>query len=256
MKVLLIGATGNVGIRLVPALLTHNHSVVAFVRSAKKLKDLLPADIYKRIVVVEGSATDSKSIRNVILNAQCDAVVNTAGVAALPPWGKSELPAIFKAVLEGVRSASEERKTALRVWFLAGQGVLVYPGTETMLSSYMPIYLEHRQNFRLLQALPADALHWSVLCPNMMTPATKPQDFTVPTKSPEAKLTASATTPPNWRDSWIRYIPFIGKSIVCAMNAQRYATTLEQAADFIAEDLVRRDSQWVGKAVGIIDANR
>lgn len=135
MKVLLIGATGNLGIRLIPALLTHGHQVVAFVRSAKKLSTLLPAEVYKQVAVVEGSATNSTSLRNVILNAKCDAVVNTAGVAALPPWGHSDLPEIFKSVLEGVTKASEERKRPLRVWFLAGQGLLHYPGTETMLSS-------------------------------------------------------------------------------------------------------------------------
>ncbi|PVH98119.1 NAD(P)-binding protein [Periconia macrospinosa] len=254
MKVLLIGATGNLGIRLIPALLTYGHDVVAFVRSPKKLASLLPKDIYQRIIVVEGSATNSASICNVILNAQCDAVVNTAGLAALPPWGHSDLPQIFKSVLDGVRKASEERKQPLRVWFLAGQGILHFPGTETMLSSYIPIYREHRQNFRLLQALPVNTLSWSVLCPNTMAPEST--DFTVPAKAPTTKLTASATTPPLWYDSWLRYIPLIGKPIVCAINAPRYATTLEQAADFIASDLEQKESQWVGKPVGVIAAKK
>ena len=40
------------------------------------------------------------------------------------------------------------------------------------------------------------------------------------------------------------------------MNASRYDTTLEQNADFIAVDLETRDSQWIGTAVGIIDASK
>lgn len=76
----------------------------------------------------------------------------------------------------------------------------------------------------------------------------------MPAKTPEKKLMASATNPPLWQDSWLRFIPLIGRSLVCAMNAQRYATTLEQAADFIAEDLKKSESEWVGKAVGIIAA--
>ena len=135
MKVLLIGATGNLGIRLVAALLTHGHSVVAFVRSSNKLESLLPTSIYRQIVVVQGDATDPISIKRAILDAGCDAVVNTAGLAVLPPWGKSELPAIFHAVLDAAREAGLDRKEALRTWFLAGLGVLYYPGSESMLSN-------------------------------------------------------------------------------------------------------------------------
>ena len=135
MKVLLIGATGNLGLRLIAALLTHGHIVVAFVRSSSKLESLVPASIYQQVSVIEGDAKDSASIKRAILENSCDAAVNTAGVAALPPWGNSDLPAIFRAVLDGVREAGTERKKPLRTWFLAGLGVLHYPGTESMLSN-------------------------------------------------------------------------------------------------------------------------
>jgi nucleoside-diphosphate-sugar epimerase len=134
MKVLLIGATGNLGIRLVAALLTHGHSVVAYVRSSNKLESLLSKSIYDQIDVVQGDATDTAAIKRAILDSSCDAVVNTAGVAALAPWGKSDLPAIFRAVLDAVREAGVDRKRPLRAWFLAGLGVLYYPGSEIMLS--------------------------------------------------------------------------------------------------------------------------
>lgn len=134
MKVLLIGATGNVGIRLVPALLTHGHNVVVYVRSGKKLQSLLPEPVYQQISVVEGNATDASAIKKAILDTQCEAVVNSAGVAAMAPWGKSTLPEIFRAVLEGVREAGAERGQPLRVWFLGGLGVLNYPGSKSILS--------------------------------------------------------------------------------------------------------------------------
>ena len=135
MKVLVIGATGNLGVRLVAALLTHGHTVVVFVRSSNKLESLLPTSVYRQIAVVQGDATDPASVKRAILQASCDAVVNTAGVAALPPWGKSELPAIFQAVLGAVREAGLERKKPLRTWFLGGTGVLNFPGSESMLSN-------------------------------------------------------------------------------------------------------------------------
>lgn len=135
MKVLLLGATGNLGSRLVPALLTHGHSVVVYVRSVSKLESLIPATVYEQITIVQGDATDSQAIKKAIIGHKCEAVVSTAGVAALAPWAKSDLPVIFKAVLDAVREAGAERGSPLRVWFLGGQGVLYYPGTQSMLSN-------------------------------------------------------------------------------------------------------------------------
>ena len=135
MKVLLLGATGNLGSRLVPALLTHGHQVIAFVRSSSKLEALLPASVFQQIKVVEGDATSSALVKKSILDNGCDAVVSAAGIAALPPWGSSELPKIFRSILEGVREAGAERGSPLRVWFMGGLGVLLFPGTDAMLSS-------------------------------------------------------------------------------------------------------------------------
>ncbi|KAK7897637.1 hypothetical protein LTR67_004266 [Exophiala xenobiotica] len=254
MKVLLIGATGNLGLRLVAALLTHGHSVVAYVRSSNKLESLLPESVYRQITVVQGNATDSASIKRAILNNNCDAVVNAAGLAALAPWGKSELPAIVRAVVDAVRAAGLERQKPLRTWFLAGLGVLYFPGTETMFSNYIPIYLEHRQNLQLLKALPPNTVDWSMLCPAVMTPESS--DVTVPTNTPGGRLIANAATPPLWQDSWIKHIPLIGRTLLCAMNAGRYTTTLEQNADFIASDLESYESRWSGTAVGVIDGSK
>ncbi|EXJ85637.1 hypothetical protein A1O1_06003 [Capronia coronata CBS 617.96] len=256
MKVLLVGATGNLGIRLVAALLTHDHSVVAFVRSPNKLESLLPISVYRQITVVQGDAKDAASIKKAILDADCDAVVNTAGLAALPPWGKSDLPAIFRAVLNAVQDAGSERKRPLRTWFLGGLGVLCFPGSESMLSNYIPIYREHRQNIHLLKSLPpnTNTVDWSMLCPGTMPPESS--EVTVPTKLLHGKLIANATTPPLWQDSWMKHIPLIGKLVVCAMNAPRYETTLEQNADLIATDLESHESPWSGRTVGVIDPSK
>jgi putative NADH-flavin reductase len=135
MKVLLIGPTGNMGLRLVAALLTHGHKVVVYVRNAGKLESLITPAITRQITVAEGDATDSSAMKKAILDSSCDAVVNSAGVAAMAPWGKSTLPVIFRAVLDAVVQAGEERKKPLRVWFIGGLGVLYFPGTDSMLSS-------------------------------------------------------------------------------------------------------------------------
>ncbi|KAF9737501.1 hypothetical protein PMIN06_003709 [Paraphaeosphaeria minitans] len=254
MKVLLIEATGNVGLRLVSALLTHGHNVVAHVRSAQKLESLLTESVHRQLSVIEGSALDANSIRTAILDKKCDAVVNSAGLAAVALWGKSDLPRIVAAVVEGVRQAGAERKKPLRVWFLGGMGALHFPGESSLLSDHVPILRDHCKNLALLKSLPPNTLDWSMLCPSNMDPESS--NFTVPTKSSHTRLTASAQTPPLWKDSWLKNIPLIGKIIVIAMNMSRYGTTLEQNADFIATDLETLDSQYIGTQVGIIDASK
>jgi hypothetical protein len=81
-------------------------------------------------------------------------------------------------------------------------------------------------------------------------------DINVPAKSSRSPLVANATTPPSWRDSWIKHIPLIGKLLLAAWNASRYETTLEQNADLIATDLETYESRFSGKTVGVIDASK
>jgi hypothetical protein len=82
------------------------------------------------------------------------------------------------------------------------------------------------------------------------------EEIVIPGRSKHGKLIANAGSPPKWRDSWLRYVPLIGKMLVAGMNMPRYATTLEQNADFIASDLEDADSRWRGAAVGIIDPGK
>ena len=78
----------------------------------------------------------------------------------------------------------------------------------------------------------------------------------VPTTTLHGKLMANAATPPSWHDSWIKYIPLIGKTLMCAMNARRYETTLKQNAEFIASDLESYESRWGGITVGVVDGSK
>lgn len=121
-----------------------------------------------------------------------------------------------------------------------------------MAASSVPIFLEHRENIKLLRALPPHSVDWSLLCPSTMT--AEKSEVSVPAKSSQGRLTAEASSPPLWKDSWLKHIPFLGKVVLAAMNAPRYETTLEQNAEFIANDLKDRESRWIGVPVGVIDA--
>ena len=123
MKVLLLGVTGNVGSRLLPALLAHKHQVVAFVRTPAKIS---PEDTSKLDAIVVGSASDSAAIKAAILSHNCDAVVNSAGVAAVTGLtSQGEFPAIFAAVVQAALEAGRERGSApIRCWLMSGFSAL------------------------------------------------------------------------------------------------------------------------------------
>lgn len=126
MKVLLLGVTGRVGSRLLPALLAHKHQVVAYVRNPAKIS---PEATPKLDSIVVGSASDSAAIKAAILSHNCDAVVNAAGLAAMTSLtSQGEFPAIFAAVVKATLEAGRERGSGpIRCWFMSGFGILDSP---------------------------------------------------------------------------------------------------------------------------------
>lgn len=123
MKVLLLGVTGRVGSRVLPALLAHQHQVVAYVRAPAKI----PAEAASKLdFVVVGSATDSAAIKAAILAHNCDAVVNAAGLAVMTGLtAQGEFPAIFAAVVQAAVEAGQERGSApIRCWLMSGFSLL------------------------------------------------------------------------------------------------------------------------------------
>ena len=127
MKVLLLGVTGNVGSRLLPALLAHKHRVVAYVRTPAKISS---EGTSKLDAIVVGSASDSAAIKAAILSHHCDAVVNAAGLAAVTGWtSQGEFPAIFAAVVQAALEAGQERGRAapVRCWLMSGFAMLDSP---------------------------------------------------------------------------------------------------------------------------------
>lgn len=124
MRVLLVGATGNVGSRLLASLASNKHEVIVYVRNPSKLsKEATDC----ATTVIKGSATDSESIKSAILDHNCNALINAAGLA--PMLGKSgDLPVIFAAVLKAALNAQDHRGgEPLRCWFMSGFSILDSP---------------------------------------------------------------------------------------------------------------------------------
>lgn len=128
MKVLLLGATGNVGSRIAPALLAHNHQVVLYVRSESKLRNLLPDTILSKVAIVTGNARDSAAVSDALVQNNCDAFINSAGVAAPLPFQTPRMQGIVNAVTAAGVEASQKLGRPLRCWFLGGFSSLDVPG--------------------------------------------------------------------------------------------------------------------------------
>lgn len=127
MKVLLLGATGNLGSRIIPALLAHNHSVVAFIRSESKLRQLVHSAVVDKCTIVTGDATNAAAIETALVQNRCDALINSAGQAAVLPWQKPRMQGIINAVATAAVEASKKLAFPIRCWFLGGMTVLDFP---------------------------------------------------------------------------------------------------------------------------------
>jgi uncharacterized protein YbjT (DUF2867 family) len=129
-RILLLGATGNLGSRLLPALLAHHHTVIALVRSQTKLASQMAPSLlsHSDLTLIEGDATDSSAIYHALQGHDCDAIVDVAG-NQVAPWKEPVLERIVRAVVDAAVAVGTERGRPLRVWVIGGMGLLRYPGT-------------------------------------------------------------------------------------------------------------------------------
>lgn len=250
MKVLLLGATGNVGSRALPALIKHGHTVVAFVRTPSKLS---PESRAVLADVVAGSATDKAALKEALLTHDCDAVFHAAGVAQM--FGRSktgEYNAMFAAIVAAIVEAREERRgPAIRAWLMSGFPMLDSAVPARLIGDYMPMFPEHRENLALIQKQDEDNIAWSLFCANQMSPKHSEPRIPAPADCLAANVIARADSPPEWRDT-LKWVPLIGGYLNVFGLAGGYATTLEDPLDFIATDFEKGlQSEFVGKRVGL-----
>jgi hypothetical protein len=102
----------------------------------------------------------------------------------------------------------------------------------------------------VLEAIPLSQLRWSLLCVAGMKPAAA---TIAPLPAPRAHhLIAKAETVAGWEDYWVRKLPRVGTWANLMLHVLHgYTTSLEDVADFLAEDLESESQQWVGNKVGI-----
>ena len=257
MRILLLGGTGNLGSRLIPALIAHGHVVIAYVRSMSKLRTTISPPLFDEIETYEGDALDSSAVEDAIQKYACDAIMNTAGTRE--PFGKEQiLGKIAASVSSAAIKVGKNRGKPLRAWFIGGLGSLEYPGTGGWkIQDYMPGFLtiHHRETEQVMKAIPTTDLKWSLLCVAMMQPeSNKVETLSAPRHH---NLAVAASLPPEWQDHWIRSVPFMGLYLNIVPTVKSYTTKLEDVADMIAEDFEKGSrTAFVGELVGMKDRSK
>jgi putative NADH-flavin reductase len=170
VKVLLLGATGNLGRAILRQLLADTkHPVTALVRSPDRLASAIGGELAasRNLSVVRG---------NILEGGELLQLMSTHGVcicAAGRPGDRdpgNDLERIFAAVVAGAPSLMAPRKLIM----LGGLGALSAPGAHgpSGLLPLMPEVLRgytrvHLKDYEVLARLPA-SVSWTLLCPGMM----------------------------------------------------------------------------------------
>ncbi|KAK0100215.1 hypothetical protein ONS95_008553 [Cadophora gregata] len=171
MKALLLGATGNLGSRLVPALLAHNHQVCVFARNPQKLNDLLPSSVISKLQIIQGDATSETAATSALTVSDAEVLVTAAGAAPLLAWPKSNVMEIDSAIVASLEVTGTKRR--IRSWFLAGMLLLDLPGSggSRKLFDYLPLYPNDVHKIPLLEQ--SKNIRWSCICPAKMSAFSK-----------------------------------------------------------------------------------
>ncbi|OXM83024.1 NAD(P)-dependent oxidoreductase [Paenibacillus rigui] len=159
MKIIVFGATGNTGKRVLLQGIKMGHEMTAFVRNSEKLFDQLGEHSARHVKMIVDNIMDPVSVGKAL--AHQDAAIIAAGHA-----GQGEE---FVRIVDNIISQCEVQPSfSGRVWIMGGAGLLDIPHTDLIgnnLPGFPPEYRNHNRNFERLQQTQLD---WSIMCPGTM----------------------------------------------------------------------------------------
>ncbi|KAE9365979.1 hypothetical protein N431DRAFT_472553 [Stipitochalara longipes BDJ] len=209
--------------------------------------------------IVEGDATDAAALEHAIRDHDIEGIIDVAGNVT-PPWKDFLLPKISSAVGDAAVAVRKQRGKLSRAWITSVYGILKYLGTDYLFQDYMPRFAsnQHQATRDVVEAIPIQDLKWLLLAVAQMSPANRKQGLFEPLDAPQYHdLLLEATSSPGWEKTWLSSIPLIGlflHAVYCGLVPFR--TKYEDVADFLAEDLEKGDSQWIGRKVGMKEKSR
>lgn len=177
MKIVVFGATGNIGRRVLAAGVERGHEMTAFVRNPEKLLEQLGAQVVSQITVMKEDMLNPQSVHRAL--AYQDAAILAAGTAG---DGDAFVQLVDNIVTQGER----QPLFSGRIWAMGGAGLLTVPHTSILgndLPGMPPAYKNHDRN---LDRLRRTELDWSIMCPGTMVdaaPETSTRQLAVSTES-------------------------------------------------------------------------
>ncbi|TVY40944.1 hypothetical protein LSUB1_G003110 [Lachnellula subtilissima] len=213
MRVLLLGGTGNLGKRCVPALLAHEHVLTIYVRNPSKFKHL--------------ECSRQSFLLPKIAKAVADAAIAVGNERGVPlrVWITAGLGLL---------------KTPGRPYLIQE------------FAPYVAM-AQHDATRKAIEPIPLTDLRWSLFCVGNMQPLDRQQTVFEPLNAPTPhNLLLGVMTMPAWVDSWWIHVPFVGDFVnIWMVLFFQYGTKYEAAADFLAEDLEKESQDFVGVRVGM-----
>ncbi len=233
IKVIIFGATGNLGKRLVSQGIDFGYLVTAFVRNREKIEKQFNGQLPANLTVIEGDAFQPESVGNAIKGHGF--LINAAGYAA----DRSKFFDLCQIILKQAVKNLEEPK---RVWFLAGAAALDF-GSSGIMGVDCPgvpeMYQNHKKNY---EALLQTDLDWSLMCPGPMIEA------------PRGKLTdnlrISVDEMPYEYPKWFTKLPKIALSLTMKKHLPEIIVSYEDIANIIMMNLGERGI-YSHKRVGV-----
>lgn len=153
MKLIVFGATGQVGVQVVKQALWRGHEVKAYGRNVHQLADTNP-----KLQLIKGALFDEGDVYDAIKG--CDAVISVIG-GAFDGADKSRSLGM-KNIVTQMKKAAVRRIVAL-----GGMGILNFDEHSLLIDQkdypqeYLPVGNEHRKAFEYLQA---SSLDWTFVC--------------------------------------------------------------------------------------------
>lgn len=153
MKLIVFGATGQVGIQVVQQALWRNYTVKAFGRNVFDLK--IEND---QLELLKGALFDEGEVYDAVKD--CDAVISTIG-GAFDGTDKARSLGI-KNIIKQMKKAGKKRIIAL-----GGMGILNFDENSLLIDQenyppeYIPVGNEHRKAFEYLNE---SGLDWTFVC--------------------------------------------------------------------------------------------
>jgi putative NADH-flavin reductase len=219
MKVIIFGASGNLGKKLVTRGIELGYLITAFVRKKDKIEKQFNGKLPANLTIIEGDIFHAESVGNAI--GGHGYLINAAGYAA-----DSNFFDLCQIVL---KQAVKNLENPKRVWFLGGAAALDF-GSSGIMGVDCPgvpkIYLNHKKNY---EALLRTNLDWSFMCPGPMV------------ESPHGELTnnlrISVNEMPYEYPKWLTRFPRIALSLTMKQHVPEIIVSYDDVANIIMTNL-------------------